>query len=91
MKPAEILRDIKKLPKKLLGQNFLVDESVVRDMISAAEIIVSSKGSGLVETICGWSVAEVFGEGCNSCAGFNFLLAIFLRIISNGATVYTTT
>ena len=38
MKPAEILRDIKKLPKKLLGQNFLVDESVVRDMISAAEI-----------------------------------------------------
>lgn len=38
MKPAEILRDIKKLPKKILGQNFLVDESVVRDMISAAEI-----------------------------------------------------
>ncbi|MDO8650538.1 MAG: 16S rRNA (adenine(1518)-N(6)/adenine(1519)-N(6))-dimethyltransferase RsmA [Candidatus Berkelbacteria bacterium] len=38
MKPAEILRDIKKLPKKLLGQNFLVDESVVRDMISSADI-----------------------------------------------------
>ncbi|MCR4277704.1 MAG: 16S rRNA (adenine(1518)-N(6)/adenine(1519)-N(6))-dimethyltransferase RsmA [Candidatus Berkelbacteria bacterium] len=38
MKPAEILRDIKKLPNKILGQNFLVDESVVRDMISAAEI-----------------------------------------------------
>lgn len=38
MKPAEILRDLKKFPKKLLGQNFLVDESVIRDMIAAAEI-----------------------------------------------------
>lgn len=51
MKPAEILRDIKKLPKKLLGQNFLVDESVVRDMISAAEIqpedVVVEVGPGL--------------------------------------------
>mgnify|MGYP001613980862 CR=1 FL=1 len=51
MKPAEILRDIKKLPKKLLGQNFLVDESVVRDMIEAAEIqpddVVVEIGSGL--------------------------------------------
>lgn len=51
MKPAEILRDLKKLPKKLLGQNFLVDESVVRDMIAAAEIrpdeTVVEIGSGL--------------------------------------------
>ena len=51
MRPAEILRDLKKLPKKLLGQNFLVDESVVRDMISAAEIepedVVVEIGPGL--------------------------------------------
>ena len=51
MKPAEILRDIKKLPKKLLGQNFLADESVVRDMIAAADIqaddVVVEVGPGL--------------------------------------------
>ena len=51
MKPAEILRDIQKLPKKLLGQNFLVDESVVRDMIAVAEIelddIIVEIGPGL--------------------------------------------
>lgn len=38
MRPAQILRDLKKLPKKLLGQNFLVDESVIREMIEAAEL-----------------------------------------------------
>src|SRR3989344_1094528 len=51
MRPAQILKDIKKLPKKLLGQNFLVDESVVRDMIGAAEIrpddVVVEIGPGL--------------------------------------------
>lgn len=38
MKPAEILRELKKFPSKVLGQNFLVDEAVVRDMIEAAEV-----------------------------------------------------
>lgn len=51
MKPAEILRDLNKLPKKLLGQNFLVDESVIRDMIAAAEIepddVIVEVGPGL--------------------------------------------
>lgn len=51
MRPAQILKDLKKLPKKLLGQNFLADESVVRDMIAAADIqpddVVVEIGSGL--------------------------------------------
>ncbi len=51
MRPAQILRDLKKLPKKLLGQNFLADESVVRDMIEAAEVgpddVVVEIGPGL--------------------------------------------
>lgn len=51
MKPAQILRDLHKLPKKLLGQNFLADESVVDDMIEAAEIepddVVVEIGPGL--------------------------------------------
>lgn len=38
MKPSEILRELKKFPNKVLGQNFLVDESVSRDMIETAEI-----------------------------------------------------
>jgi 16S rRNA (adenine1518-N6/adenine1519-N6)-dimethyltransferase len=38
MKPAQILRELKKLPKKVLGQNFLADDKVVQDMIQVAEI-----------------------------------------------------
>lgn len=38
MKPAEILRELKKYPKKLLGQHFLVDSSAVAEMVEAAEL-----------------------------------------------------
>jgi len=51
MKPSEILRDIKHLPKKVFGQNFLADASVVRDMIDSADIqpddVVVEIGPGL--------------------------------------------
>jgi len=38
MRPAEILRELKKYPKKLFGQNFLVDPAVIADMVEAAEL-----------------------------------------------------
>jgi len=38
MKPSEILRQLQKFPRKMLGQNFLVDDSVAEDMIEAAEV-----------------------------------------------------
>ncbi|MEK7171143.1 MAG: 16S rRNA (adenine(1518)-N(6)/adenine(1519)-N(6))-dimethyltransferase RsmA [Patescibacteria group bacterium] len=51
MKPAEILRELDKLPQKKFGQNFLTDEKVLADMVEAADIqpgeTVVEIGSGL--------------------------------------------
>ena len=38
MKPSEILRDLKKFPSKILGQNFLVDDSAIEAMLEAAQL-----------------------------------------------------
>lgn len=38
MKPVEILRDMQKFPNKHFGQNFLVDEKVLTDIITAAKL-----------------------------------------------------
>lgn len=46
MKPAEILRKLKKFPNKQFGQNFLVDEKVLTDIIEAAKL---SKNDTVVE------------------------------------------
>ena len=51
MKPAQILRELKKYPKKLLGQHFLVDQAVVDEMITAGGLtgdeVVVEIGPGL--------------------------------------------
>ena len=46
MKPAEILRKLKKFPNKRFGQNFLVDEKVLKDIIKTAAL---SKDDTVVE------------------------------------------
>lgn len=46
MKPAEILRKLKKFPNKQFGQNFLVDEKVLKDIIKTADL---SKDDTVVE------------------------------------------
>lgn len=38
MKPSELLRELDKLPNKKLGQNFLVDDKVIADMVVVAEL-----------------------------------------------------
>lgn len=51
MKPGEILRQLKKFPNKLLGQNFLVDNAAIAAIISAAELsgddVIVEIGPGL--------------------------------------------
>lgn len=46
MKPAEILRKLNKFPNKQFGQNFLVDEKVLSDIVEAANL---SKDDTVVE------------------------------------------
>lgn len=38
VKPSELLRELDKLPSKKLGQNFLVDDKVINDMVTTAEL-----------------------------------------------------
>ncbi|QQG49897.1 MAG: ribosomal RNA small subunit methyltransferase A [Candidatus Berkelbacteria bacterium] len=51
MSPANILRELKKFPNKLLGQNFLVDNAAIVDILDAAELggddVVVEIGPGL--------------------------------------------
>lgn len=51
MKPSEFFRNLDKRPDKSLGQNFLVDDTVVRDMVEAAQVdekdVVVEVGPGL--------------------------------------------
>jgi 16S rRNA (adenine1518-N6/adenine1519-N6)-dimethyltransferase len=61
MKPGEILRELKKFPNKLLGQNFLVDNSAVKAIHEAAELtgddVVVEIGPGLGSLT--WPLVEI--------------------------------
>lgn len=61
MTPAEILRELKKFPNKLRGQNFLIDVSVIRDILETSALYpddtVIEIGPGLGSLT--WPMAQI--------------------------------